>query len=277
MYKELNEELIEKENKKIKILIADDNPQVKLTISNYIKDQEDIEVIGQASDGHETMKMVRELSPDILILDVILPYLDGIEVLEQINTLQNKPKCIMLSAVGQEQIIQRSMKLGAEYYIVKPFEIDLLVKRIRELKENKNKINTELISYSKREILSQINSRSKSVENLVCEVVHEIGIPVHVKGYKFVREAIHIVLKDSSSLEQITKVLYPKIARKFRTTTPRVERAIRHSIEMAWEKGNAEFKEEIFGNTIYENKKKPTNSEFIAMIVDKIKLELGIF
>lgn len=271
-----NEQLEETENEKIKIVIVDDNLQIKNAIVNYLKMQQDMEVVGQGSDGHEAINLIKELEPDVILLDVIMPYLDGIEVLEQINTLKNKPQSIMVSAVGQEEVIQRAMKLGAAYYIVKPFEIDLLVKRIRELKRNKKNKDRQLVTYPKKEETKPINFHSKSVESFISKIIHEVGVPAHIKGYKFLREAIILVLKDSNNLEQITKVLYPKIARRYRTTTSRVERAIRHAIEIAWEKGNNEFISEIFGNTIYDSRKKPTNSEFIAIVSDKIKYELEI-
>ena len=271
-----NEQLEETENEKIKIVIVDDNLQIKNAIVNYLKMQQDMEVVGQGSDGHEAINLIKELEPDVILLDVIMPYLDGIEVLEQINTLRNKPQSIMVSAVGQEEVIQRAMKLGAAYYIVKPFEIDLLVKRIRELKRNKKNKDRQLVTYPKKEETKPINFHSKSVESFISKIIHEVGVPAHIKGYKFLREAIILVLKDSNNLEQITKVLYPKIARRYRTTTSRVERAIRHAIEIAWEKGNNEFISEIFGNTIYDSRKKPTNSEFIAIVSDKIKYELEI-
>ena len=271
-----NEQLEETENEKIKIVIVDDNLQIKNAIVNYLKMQQDMEVVGQGSDGHEAINLIKELEPDVILLDVIMPYLDGIEVLEQINTLKNKPQSIMVSAVGQEEVIQRAMKLGASYYIVKPFEIDLLVKRIRELKVNKNKKDRQLVTYPKKDETKQINFHSKSVESFITKIIHEVGVPAHIKGYKFLREAIILVLKDSNNLEQITKVLYPKIARKYRTTTSRVERAIRHAIESAWRKGNVELISDIFGNTIYDSRKKPTNSEFIAIVADKIKYELEI-
>ena len=271
-----NEQLEETENEKIKIVIVDDNLQIKNAIVNYLKMQQDMEVVGQGSDGHEAINLIKELEPDVILLDVIMPYLDGIEVLEQINTLKNKPQSIMVSAVGQEEVIQRAMKLGAAYYIVKPFEIDLLVKRIRELKINKKNKDRQLVTYPKKEETKPINFHSKSVESFISKIIHEVGVPAHIKGYKFLREAIILVLKDSNNLEQITKVLYPKIARRYRTTTSRVERAIRHAIEIAWEKGNNELISEIFGNTIYDSRKKPTNSEFIAIVSDKIKYELEI-
>ena len=207
---------------KITVLIADDNQEFSTTLATYLKNQEDMVVVGRAKDGNEALDMVSSLMPDVLLLDVIMPHLDGIGVLEQMNMikLNKKPICIMLSAVGQDKVTQRAIELGAEYYVVKPFDIDLLITRIRELKNYKpSSQNNNFIS-------------------------REIGIS------------------------------NPQIANKFHTTPSRVERAIRHSIEVAWGRGEQKTVENIFGYTISAAKGKPTNSEFIAMISDKLRLEL---
>ena len=224
--------------------------------------------------------MITNNEPDIALLDVIMPHLDGIGVLEKMNTISNdkKPTCIMLSAVGQDKITQKAVNLGAEYYVVKPFDIELLIKRIRELKNFKPGQNMN--SFIGREIKPQyveIASNEKTQENLealVTNIIHEVGVPAHIKGYQYLREAIIMVVNDIDVINQITKSLYPKIAYKFNTTPSRVERAIRHAIEVAWGRGDQKIVENIFGYTISAAKGKPTNSEFIAMIADKLRLEL---
>ena len=269
---------------KITVLIADDNQEFSTTLATYLKNQEDMVVVGRAKDGNEALDMVSSLMPDVLLLDVIMPHLDGIGVLEQMNMikLNKKPICIMLSAVGQDKVTRRAIELGAEYYVVKPFDIDLLITRIRELKnykpssQNNNFISRE-IGTSKQQYIdipSNSSNREDNIEALVTNVIHEVWVPAHIKVYKYLREAIIMVINDIDVINQITKCLYPQIANKFHTTPSRVERAIRHAIEVAWGRGEQKTVENIFGYTISAAKGKPTNSEFIAMISDKLRLEL---
>lgn len=269
---------------KITVLIADDNQEFSTTLATYLKNQEDMIVVGRAKDGNEALDMVSSLMPDVVLLDVIMPHLDGIGVLEQMNMikLNKKPICIMLSAVGQDKVTRRAIELGAEYYVVKPFDIDLLITRIRELKnykpssQNNNFISRE-IGISKSQYIDIPNNsanKEENIEALVTNVIHEVGVPAHIKGYQYLREAIIMVINDIDVINQITKCLYPQIANKFHTTPSRVERAIRHAIEVAWGRGEQKTVENIFGYTISAAKGKPTNSEFIAMISDKLRLEL---
>ena len=268
---------------KITVLIADDNQEFSMTLATYLKNQDDMVVVGRAKDGNEALDMIPNLMPDIVLLDVIMPHLDGIGVLEKINMIKmsKKPICIMLSAVGQDKITRKAIELGAEYYVVKPFEIDLLITRIRELKNYKptqvNNFISRENSIQKQqyiEISTDKGNEEDNLEALVTNVIHEVGVPAHIKGYQYLREAIMMVVKDIDVINQITKSLYPKIADKFLTTPSRVERAIRHAIEVAWGRGQQDVVENIFGYTISAAKGKPTNSEFIAMIADKLRLEL---
>ena len=268
---------------KITVLIADDNQEFSTTLATYLKNQEDMVVVGRAKDGNEALDMISSLMPDIILLDVIMPHLDGIGVLEQMNMikLNKKPICIMLSAVGQDKITRRAVELGAEYYVVKPFDIDLLITRIRELKNYKpsqsNNFIAREVGISKPQyidISSMSNNKEDNLEALVTNVIHEVGVPAHIKGYQYLREAIIMVVNDIDVINQITKCLYPQIAQKFHTTPSRVERAIRHAIEVAWGRGQQDVVENIFGYTVSASKGKPTNSEFIAMISDKLRLEL---
>ncbi len=267
---------------KITVLIADDNQEFSRTLATYLGNQEDMEVIGIAKDGLEAVDLIKEKLPDVAILDVIMPHLDGLGVLEKVNNnsneLDKKPICIMLSAVGQDKITQRAISLGAEYYMVKPFDIELLMQRIREIKnfKPKNVKNSFSTRESKRTPYVNINS-SKAEDNLealVTNIIHGVGVPAHIKGYQYLREAIIMVVNDIEVINQITKSLYPQIAQKFGTTPSRVERAIRHAIEVAWGRGEVDLMENIFGYTVSASKGKPTNSEFIAMIADKLRLEL---
>ena len=265
---------------KVTVLIADDNQEFTQTLASYLEKQQDMEVIGIAKDGNEAIDMITNTTPDVVLLDVIMPHLDGLGVLENINKIKSskKPICIMLSAVGQDKITQRAIDLGAEYYVVKPFDIELLIKRIRDIKFYKSSQSNNFTAKETKqqyiEIPSQNLKGQDNLEALVTNVIHEVGVPAHIKGYQYLREAIMMVVNDIDVINQITKSLYPQIAYKFNTTPSRVERAIRHAIEVAWGRGQQDAVENIFGYTISASKGKPTNSEFIAMIADKLRLEL---
>ena len=271
-------------NERITILIADDNEDFATTLVNHLSKENDMEVIGVAKDGKEACDKVLEAKPDVLLLDVIMPYLDGLGVLEKLNSsnLEKMPTCIMLSAVGQTKITQKAISLGAEYYVVKPFDIEVLINRIRDIKNYKptptsNLDNCYMVKETKTQYiaLNELDKRNQeNLEALVTNVIHEIGVPAHIKGYQYLREAIMMVVQNIDIINQITKQLYPEIAEKYHTTPSRVERAIRHAIEVAWARGKNDAVEGIFGYTISAAKGKPTNSEFIAMIADKLRLEL---
>lgn len=265
---------------KITVLIADDNEEFSKTLATYLNNQGDMEIIGMTKDGWEALDVIKQKTPDVAILDVIMPHLDGLGVLERLNNssiYRKKPICIMLSAVGQDKITGKALELGAEYYMVKPFDIELLIQRIKEIKDF---IPSTTNNFIKRETTKEpyVNvNTSKSedqLEALVTNVIHGVGVPAHIKGYQYLREAIIIVVNDIDTINQITKSLYPQIAQKFGTTPSRVERAIRHAIEVAWGRGEVDLMESIFGYTVSAAKGKPTNSEFIAMIADKLRLEI---
>ena len=265
---------------KITVLIADDNQDFSRTLATYLTNQEDMEIIGIAKDGLEAIEFIKEKSPDVAILDVIMPHLDGLGVLERVHNSSNldkKPICIMLSAVGQDKITQKAISLGAEYYVVKPFDIELLIQRIREIKNFRpNGARNFIYQEPRKTPYVNINTDNTEdhLEALVTNVIHGVGVPAHIKGYQYLREAIMLVVNDIDVINQITKSLYPQIAQKFGTTPSRVERAIRHAIEVAWGRGEVDVMENIFGYTVSAAKGKPTNSEFIAMIADKLRLEL---
>jgi len=262
--------------KKIQVVIADDNREFGDILSEYLNNQSDIEVVGVARDGLEAYDLVLTKMPDIAVLDIIMPHLDGLGVLEKINTvtMSKRPLFIILSAVGQDKITQRALALGAEYYVVKPFDMDVLVSRIRQLKDtNQNIIRPEPTTDFRR---SHHVSTSRSLEVEVTSIMHEIGVPAHIKGYQYLRDAIMMVVKDLDIINSITKQLYPTIAKEFNTTPSRVERAIRHAIEVAWSRGQVDTIDSLFGYTVNIGKGKPTNSEFIAMVADKLRLELKV-
>lgn len=259
---------------KIKVLIADDNKEFREILSEYLCSLEDIEVVGAAKDGAEAYEMISTKLPDVAILDIIMPHLDGLGVLEKINKqmLNKKPLCIMLTAVGQDKITQKALALGAEYYIVKPFDMDILANRIREIK-NFNRTNVIRENAETVHRSTYVTPSAKTLESEVTNIIHEIGVPAHIKGYQYLRDGIMMVVKDIELINSITKQLYPSIAKAYNTTPSRVERAIRHAIEVAWSRGQVETIDSLFKYTINVGKGKPTNSEFIAMIADKLRLE----
>ena len=261
---------------KITVLIADDNQEFSMTLATYLKNQEDMVVVGRAKDGNEALDMIPNLMPDIVLLDVIMPNLDGIGVLEKLNEGDFMPTCIMLSAVGQDSITKKALNLGASYYIVKPFEVDLLIKRIRDLKNRNTGREYNFIRREIRPTYINLDNTKKedNLEAIVTNMIHEVGVPAHIKGYQYLRDGIIMVVQNIDVLNQITKQLYPDLAKKHKTTPSRVERAIRHAIEVAWNRGRLDIMENVFGYTVDANKGKPTNSEFIAMIADKLRLEL---
>ena len=266
---------------KLNVAIADDNERMLRLLGAIIESDEELNVVGTAKDGEEAYNVIKTKEPDVVLLDIVMPKLDGLGVLEKVNNssseLDKKPICIMLSAVGQDKITQRAISLGAEYYMVKPFDIELLMQRIREIKNFKPRgtRNNFVLREIKRTPYVNVNSdkAEDNLEALVTNIIHGVGVPAHIKGYQYLREAIIMVVNDIEVINQITKSLYPQIAQKFGTTPSRVERAIRHAIEVAWSRGKVDTIEELFGYTVSSGKGKPTNSEFVALISDKIRLE----
>lgn len=251
---------------KIRVAIADDNREFVGIVKDFLTEQSDIEIAGIGYNGEEILKIIEVQEPDIVILDIIMPHLDGIGVLEKLNTSQLKrPKIIMLTAFGQENITQRVVELGADYYVLKPFNMDVLLNRIRQLAGT-------LTMPQPTAAVQTIKPHSIDVE--VTNIIREIGIPAHIKGYQYLRDAIMMIVEEIDLLGAVTKVLYPMIAEKYATTPSRVERAIRHAIEVAWGRGNMEMINKIFGYTVKLDKGKPTNSEFMAMIADKLRMEM---
>src|SRR5690606_33961260 len=238
-------------------------------------------VCGVAYNGEEVLRHLENARklPDVLVLDIIMPHLDGLGVLEKIREMDINPmpKVIMLTAFGQENITQKAVQLGASYYILKPFDMDMLSNRIRQL-VNVTSASAGSASYSST-ISSSMRSnvvpigKGKNLDANITSIIHEIGVPAHIKGYQYLREAITMVYNNIEILGAITKTLYPAIAEKFKTTPSRVERAIRHAIEVAWTRGNIDSMSHLFGYTVNISKSKPTNSEFIAMVADKLRIE----
>lgn len=260
---------------KIKIVIADNNRELCSTLNELIGLQDDMELVGLAYDGIEALQVMDRTRPDVLILDITMPYLDGIGVLERLGEFKERPIVIVLTAFEQEAMIQRLIALGATYYMVKPFDAPTLFERIRQFTSGEASKTKQIRIVEERNAFANSPRREKSVNQLELEVsrlFHEMGIPAHFRGYAYLREAIIIAAQEVEVLGNITKNLYPRIAEKFNSTASGVESAIRHTIEIGWERGNSEFMEDFFG---FENQKNrfPTSASFIAKIADKLRLE----
>ncbi|MCL2677590.1 MAG: sporulation transcription factor Spo0A, partial [Clostridiales bacterium] len=208
--------------------------------------------------------MIEKYLPDVVILDLVMPHLDGLGVLERVNGLHltKRPQIIVMTAFGQETLTQKAVELGAIYYILKPFDLPVLDMRIRQL-----------IGDTPSYIMPvSVGVRSKNMDLEVTRIIHQMGVPAHVKGYQYLRDAIIMVTEEANLMGAVTKELYPMIADKHNTTASRVERAIRHAIELAWDRGNVDMMNKYFGYTINIERGKPTNSEFIAMVSDKLRI-----
>lgn len=258
---------------KITVLIADDNARMAGMLENVLKSDKDIDVVGRAEDGVQTVEMIHSKKPDVVLLDLVMPKLDGLGVMETIKNDRNcikSPSFIVITGIGQESVTESAFELGASYYMLKPFDYNLVISRIKQ-------VRGEVISRSISETCTDGERKNvfleRNLESDVTNIIHEIGIPAHIKGYHYLRDAIMMSVNDMEMLNSITKQLYPTIAKRYKTTASRVERAIRHAIEVAWSRGKMDTIDELFGYTVSCGKGKPTNSEFVALITDKIRLE----
>jgi len=251
----------------IRVLIADDNREFCRILREYFSGNPDFELIEVCANGLEVLDVLGKKDVDVLILDLIMPYMDGIGVLEKMSDmkLDKRPKVIILTAFGQENITQKAVQLGADYYILKPFNLQILGDRVKQVVKEKTEAPPRPMPVTKRDL-----------EMEVTRIIHEIGVPAHVKGYQYLRDAIMLVVEEVNYLGAVTKELYPAIAEKYDTTPSRVERAIRHAIELAWDRGDIEKINKFFGYTVNGERGKPTNSEFIAIIADKLRLETKV-
>ena len=250
----------------VRIGIIDDNREFCEILEEYLEGEHDFNLVGKAYNGNQGLELIQEKEPDVIILDIIMPHLDGIGVLEKLKelNLSKDPKIIILTTLGQDAMTKKSIQLGADYYILKPFDLETLSIRIRQL------INQQ--EERPEEELSKEESSERDLDAEVTRTIHQIGVPAHVKGYHYLREAILLVTNDVKLLGAVTTKLYPMIAERNDTTPSRVERAIRHAIELAWDRGNVEMMNKFFGYTIKVERGKPTNSEFIAMLADKLRM-----
>ncbi|SFL83275.1 two-component system, response regulator, stage 0 sporulation protein A [Gracilibacillus orientalis] len=254
---------------KTKVMLVDDNHELVDLMDEYLLDQNDIEVVGKAYNGKECLDNLEEFKPDVVVLDIIMPHIDGLAVLSKLKQNENTKhiNVIMLTAFGQEEVTKKAVGLGASYFILKPFDLEHLAEQIKQVHGIQSAVHNE------QRYVNSSQNRKFDLEANITHIIHEIGVPAHIKGYMYLREAITMVYNDIELLGSITKVLYPDIATKFNTTASRVERAIRHAIEVAWSRGNMDSISSLFGYTVSVSKAKPTNSEFIAMVADRLRLE----
>lgn len=251
--------------KKSKVLIVDSGEDFRYLMTETIDAEEDMIVVGTASDGFEALDLIADKHPDVIIMDLVLTRLDGLGVLGRLSQTNNPPVIIIVSGFFNELVIQEAAELGAYYFMPKPCEVPELINRIRQI----NSMGKSL--ESKKGVL--IKKAENNLVSVVTDVLHEVGVPAHIKGYQYLREAIIMTVNDMDTINSVTKVLYPEVAIKFDTTPSRVERAIRHAIEVAWDRGDVETLQKFFGYTVSNVKGKPTNSEFIAMIADCLRLK----
>ena len=255
---------------KIRILLADANADFAALLADTLAAERDMELIGAAADGPEALNQLQSLKPDLLLLDLVLPKLDGLEVLRRLPETGCKCPVIVLSGFMNSQVVADCAALGAAYFMPKPCDTAALLERVRQI-GGAGSEDAALEGIDCRPA-AQAQRREADLEALVTEIIHEIGVPAHIKGYQYLREAIILTIKDMDIINAVTKVLYPEVAKRFSTTPSRVERAIRHAIEVAWDRGDIEVLQKYFGYTVSNIKGKPTNSEFIAMIADSLTL-----
>ena len=255
---------------KTRILIADAGADFSSLVSDLVAKEGDMEVVGTADNGVDALALIDELGPDVLLLDLVLSKLDGLELLRRLGETGARPHVIVLSGFVNGKVVGECSALGADYFISKPCDPAALLIRTRQLVGD-SRGEGVLPGY-------ELGERRRSpgdagLETVVTDIIHEIGVPAHIKGYQYLREAIILTIRDMDMINAVTKVLYPEVARKFATTPSRVERAIRHAIEVAWDRGDIEVLQKFFGYTVSNIKGKPTNSEFIAMIADHLSLK----
>ena len=255
---------------KLNIAVADDNERILDLLSTIVRSDQELQLVGQADNGKDIYDIIREKKPDVVLLDIIMPKMDGLTIMEKVSNdqmIKKRPAFIVISAVGQDRITEDAFNLGANYYILKPFDNDVVLSRIKAVGGRETKRGEVRMNEYKPQ------PQERNLELDVTNIIHEIGVPAHIKGYQYLRDAIILSVEDMEMLNSITKILYPTIAKKHQTTSSRVERAIRHAIEVAWSRGKMDTIDELFGYTVNNGKGKPTNSEFVALIADKIRLE----
>ncbi len=249
---------------RMKVLIADSSEDFCENLANVLRKSDRFEIAGIANDGAVAVSMLKERRPDVLVMDMMLQKVDGMSLLKLAAGMERRPSVLVMSGFVTDYVAAMTASLGANYFMLKPCDYRAVADRICEIRENEN---------TRSKTANGIKPET-DIESMVTGIIHEIGVPAHIKGYQYLREAIMIAVNDMDVINAITKVLYPQVAKTFSTTPSRVERAIRHAIEVAWDRGDLDTLQRFFGYTVSNTKGKPTNSEFIALIADRLKLQL---
>lgn len=256
------------------VLVADENKEILKTAKNLFEENENVSQVYLANNGEEALSMLVEKKPDVFILDVLLSGMDGFAVLEEAKKSGADCKVIVASALSSETFVQKAMNFGVEYYMIKPVSTELVLKRVMDLFETNSQSQEISSAKQSKEVPASFDSaKNKQLEEKITNIFITVGIPAHIKGYYFLREAIKMAIDNPEVINSITKQLYPSIAQRFSTSASKVERAIRHAIEVAWNRGKIENINSVFGIKVYSNNEKPTNGEFIALVADKMLIE----
>ena len=250
-------------NNKIRIFMVDDNRNIVNEVKKYFSSHELVEVIGEAFDGEEALKKIEKNkdSIDLIVMDLIIPKMDGLSVLEELKKHNINIKSIITTSMNQIDVITKCMEIGVNYYLLKPYNIEALESHIVSITKSKS---------------NKLSVRDKDLKQAITSLLHSLGIPSHIKGYLYIRDSIDLMYNNPSMIGAITKELYPEIAEKYDTTSSRVERAIRHAIEVSWNRGDYDVMESLFGNSVDYDRAKPTNSEFIATLADKLRIDANL-
>ena len=260
---------------KLRVLIADPNREFQQMMTALLSKERDMEAADVASDGLEALSKIQTLRPDVVLLDLVQPRLDGLGVLRRLAAQENAPPVLVLTGFVNAHVIAECSELGAAYFMPKPCDTAELIQRLRKCTETKKKPpDGQNVSGQSLNTWPGEKYMSYPLESAVTDIIHEIGVPAHIKGYQYLREAILFTLRDAGAAAGITKVLYPEIAKRFSTTSTCVERAMRRAIEVAWDRGDEEVRQKLFRGTISGNKGKPTNGEFIAMIAEHVSRQI---
>ena len=258
---------------KTRVLIVDFNSEFCRLLSEEMNATEDLQAVGTAADGLDALRLTAELRPDVLLTELMLPKLDGLELLRRLPETGAEPRVVVLTGFFNAKVVADCSALGADYFMAKPCDVQTLLSRIRQIAGTKEEGAAHAGVDCRAVRNGSAGDPDADLEGQVTDIIHEIGVPAHIKGYQYLREAIILTIKDMDMINAVTKVLYPEVAKRFGTTPSRVERAIRHAIEVAWDRGDIEVLQKYFGYTVSNIKGKPTNSEFIAMIADSLTLQ----
>ena len=242
-----------------RIIIADAGVEFRAILAQAAAGESDLQVVGETGDGAELVRMVRQLRPDAVVMELVLTGMDGLEAIRELTRMADRPRILVLSSYIRGNVVDEAAALGADFFLIKPCKLATVLQRLRQVMSPGG--------------LESDREGAPALEAQVTSIIHEVGVPAHIKGYQYLREAIMIAVEDMDVINAVTKVLYPEVAKRFGTTASRVERAIRHAIEVAWDRGDLETLQKYFGYTVSNAKGKPTNSEFIAMIADRLQLE----